>query len=495
MGRISTDLLGAYLDGESAVSHELLHDALSGKTSIVVAMLRVLARLGVPMSSVALAAPTGKAAHRMKESVLAGLALVSSPNDDDRAVAEVPEPRTLHRLLGYSPAADRFKYHEHNRLPDQVIIVDEGSMVDLYLMNQLVHAVRDDARLVLLGDAEQLPSVEAGAVFRNLVPPGVGSGASPWRALVGAEYHAVLPAPVASADPRWRAAVRLTHSYRMDKGRPEGRKILEVAGLINRGEAAKLLADTELLQRCASVDELHFAGVDLLEGPGTLGAFCDRWLEARVVSLPGLSEMVRRPVVARGGQVEGGEWLDPLFDHHEGARVLCVTRSEAEATGADAINAHLHAGLARSLGLVVDDLCPGAVVMMQHNDYDRGLFNGDQGIVLLARGDDGVRPAVVFRRAAGRYAVFRLEALRSQLQLSFAMTVHKSQGSEFDHVALVLPAANMPLLSREVLYTAVTRSRRSVTLVGRGDLLGQGIAQPIARFSGVDDKITAASVA
>ncbi|RYE83057.1 MAG: exodeoxyribonuclease V subunit alpha, partial [Myxococcales bacterium] len=138
----------------------------TGKTSIVVAILRVLARLGVPMSGVALAAPTGKAAHRMKESVLAGLALVPAPDAHDEDVAAVPEPRTLHRLLGYSPDADRFKYHEHNRLPDTVVVVDEGSMVDLYLMNQLVHAVRDDARLILLGDAEQLPSVEAGAVFR-----------------------------------------------------------------------------------------------------------------------------------------------------------------------------------------------------------------------------------------------------------------------------------------------------------------------------------------
>jgi len=467
----------------------------TGKTSIVVAILRVLARLGVPMEGVALAAPTGKAAHRMKGSIAASLAALRERSADDEAVGAAPEPRTLHRLLGYSPSTDRFRYHAQNRLPEEVLIVDECSMVDLYMMNQLAHAVRDQARLVLLGDAEQLPSVEAGAVFRNLVPPGSGSGASPWRSLVRADLHGALPPPVTSTDPRWKAAVRLTRSYRMDASRPEGRRILLVAGRINAGHADALFqedaGDTDFIRVCATPDEVSFRGVDLLEAPGQMSLFLDLWLDQRVRGLPDFAAQVKAPVRAGPAGVDPGEIerLDRLFDHYESAKILCVTRADIEGTGADTINAHLHAALGRALGVVIDDLCPGAAVMMQHNDYDRELFNGDQGLILRVSGDDGVRPSVVFRRGPGRYAVFRLEALRSQLQLSFAMTVHKAQGSEFEHVALVLPGVNMPLLTREVLYTAVTRSKTSVVIVGKRELLEAGVRQPIERFSGLADRL------
>ncbi|MCU0657646.1 MAG: exodeoxyribonuclease V subunit alpha [Polyangiaceae bacterium] len=469
----------------------------TGKTSIVVAILRVLARLGIPVASVALAAPTGKAAYRMKASVAASLASLRDPGPADQLVALVPEPRTLHRLLGYSPDADRFRHHALHRLPDEVIIVDECSMIDLHMMDRLVHAVRDDARLVLLGDAEQLPSVEAGAVFRNLVPPGSGSGGSPWRALVRPELHGPLPPPVSSGDPRWRSAVRLTRSYRMDASRPEGRHILLVAGRINAGQEDTLFADGEdegevgFIRPCAGPEALTFGGVELLDAPGQLGAFLDLWLERRVLSLEGLLDRARRPLRLREGALAEDELpsVERLFDHYESAKILCVTRAEADGSGADAINTHLHAGLARALGQLVDDLCPGAPVMMLHNDYDRELFNGDQGVVVRVRDDDGVHLAVLFRRGAGRCVVFRLDTLRPQLQLAFAMTVHKAQGSEFEHVALVLPSANMPLLTREVLYTAVTRSKTSVIIVGQRDLLAVGVRQPIERFSGLADRL------
>ncbi|MCS6898908.1 MAG: exodeoxyribonuclease V subunit alpha [Myxococcales bacterium] len=469
----------------------------TGKTSIVVAILRVLARLGLPMSLVALAAPTGKAAYRMKVSIAASLAALDRPSPEDRQVASVPEPRTLHRLLGYSPATDRFRYHALHRLPEEVIIVDECSMIDLHLMDRLVHAVREEARLVLLGDAEQLPSVEAGAVFRSLVPPGSGSGASPWRALLQPEFHEALPPPVVAKDPRWKAAVRLSRSYRMDASRPEGRRILLVAGRINAGHADALFQeegegeDGDFIRLCHAPEEVSFRGVDLLDAPGQLGAFLDLWLQRHVLSLQDFASRVKRPVPLQEGRIQEASrpQVEELFDHYERAKILCVTRAEVEGTGADAINAHLHAGLGRALGLVVGDLCPGAPVMMLHNDYERELFNGDQGIVLQVSDDEGTRLAAVFRRSAGHFGVFRLDSLRSQLQLAFAMTVHKAQGSEFDHVALVLPGANMPLLTREVLYTAVTRSKTSVVIVGQRVLLEVGVRQPIERFSGLAERL------
>ncbi|MCA9554405.1 MAG: AAA family ATPase, partial [Myxococcales bacterium] len=141
----------------------------TGKTSIVVALLRAWVRAGVATTDIALAAPTGKAAHRMAEAVRGGLLTLEDPAPEDTALtARVPTPATLHRLLGYLPSTGRFAHHEHNRLSERVIIVDEASMIDLTLMERLVRAVHPEAHLVLLGDAEQLPSVDAGAVLRDV---------------------------------------------------------------------------------------------------------------------------------------------------------------------------------------------------------------------------------------------------------------------------------------------------------------------------------------
>ena len=149
----------------------------TGKTTIVVSLLRALAWAGVPMTAVAIAAPTGKAAQRLQESLGGGLALAARDMADAALVRIAPSPQTIHRLLGWSPTAGRFARHENDRLPHRTVIVDEASMVDLYLMDRLLRALAPDARLVLLGDADQLPSVEAGAVFRDLCadapePPG-----------------------------------------------------------------------------------------------------------------------------------------------------------------------------------------------------------------------------------------------------------------------------------------------------------------------------------
>lgn len=470
----------------------------TGKTSIVVAILQLLIRLGVPANAIALAAPTGKAAYRMKASIHAGLSTALDSGLPDGKVVQIPDPRTLHRLLGYSPNRDRFRFHAQNQLLEKVIIIDECSMIDLYMMDRLIHAVQEEARLVLLGDAEQLPSVEAGSVFRNLVPSGSGSGASPWRALIHPERHGVLPPPAISDDPRWKAAVRLTHSYRMDASRPEGRHILVVAERINRGAERALFSgeggEEEPIHFCSTPKHLSFRGVEMLEDLERPSVFLDLWLERHVTNLEGWSELVTRPIFLQEEGIHRGELpgLRRLFDHYESSKILCLTRTEVGGIGADAVNTYLHTSLGRKLGLPTENLCPGVPVMMLQNDYHRELFNGDQGIVLRVRDKEGVWLAVIFRRGVDSYTIFPLDTLQTQVQLAFAMTVHKSQGSEFEHIALILPGLNLPLLTREVLYTAVTRSKTSVVIVGQRMLLEAGIRQPIERFSGLAERFHAA---
>ena len=431
----------------------------TGKTSIVASLLRVLARLDVPPESVALAAPTGKAAYRMRESIERSLKAIAEPAAVDAAL-RCPDARTLHRLLGYSPrAGGRFLHHENNRLAESVVIVDEGSMIDLYLMERLLRAVRDDAALVLLGDADQLPSVDAGAVFRDLLP--------------------CTP-----------SGVRLTESYRMDPIDPAGRAILLVARAMQAGQPL------DGIETRATAGVLAFERVERVEASERT-AFFERWWRERVRGsdeLVALGQQMYRLGVDGAFADDDRQRLERLFDHVESARILCATRGGQPGTGAAWVNDLLHRRRVADARMAGESepgaLGAGEPVMMQHNDYERGLFNGDQGLVLRVATPHEPRPQhmVVFPRPDGHQA-FHLEPLKPALRLSYAITIHKSQGSEFDHVAVLLPDEDLPLLTRELLYTAVTRSRRSVVIVGAQALLEAAAARQVRRFSGIADKL------
>jgi exodeoxyribonuclease V alpha subunit len=432
----------------------------TGKTALLAGIVRALRHLGLEADEIALAAPTGRAANRIAESLGAG-------------AADAPEPRTLHRLLGFrggrAARAGEFRHHENFPLPHGAVLVDEASMIDLGLMERLARALRPDARLVLLGDADQLPSVDAGAVFRELAP----------------------------------RAARLTQSHRQDPSAPAGASVLAAARAVHEGDARTLTAEP----RARPVD-LTWSGFELLApttgGPAAerrlIAAFAEQWLRARVRALPDYGALAAR-AYHLGDDARGaaGAPFDPddtaallrLARHHLSLRVLAVTREAGAATSADSLNQLLARRADAASGVASDDLAPGTPVLMIRNDYDRGLFNGDQGVVVNATRADA-RPAlvVVFPRGAG-LAAFPLEGLRDDLRVAYATTVHKAQGAEVDHVALVLPERDLPLLSRELVYTALTRARRSAVVVGRPELLALAVGRPLARASGLAARIDA----
>jgi exodeoxyribonuclease V alpha subunit len=433
----------------------------TGKTTIVVALLRALAWVGVPMEAVAVAAPTGKAAQRLSEALARGLATPSRDIAAAGLAAIAPVPQTLHRLLGWSSRAGRFARHENDPLPHRVVVVDEASMIDLGTMDRLVRALRGEARLVLLGDADQLPSVEAGAVFRDLC------------ASLGAS--------------------RLTINLRVARD-PSATRIVALAQTVNRGGPAASLADVLTTRR--SVDHVTFEGVEHLDAPWTevADAVLERWWTRQVAALDGFARRAQRTfrLRERGFDDEDLTELRALFDHHARARLLCATRLRGFASGAEALNEWLLARLGTGIGRRPwkrAELSAGTPVVFERNDYDRSLFNGDQGLVVRveAAGESGLRSMAVFPRRDG-FAAFPVEALHD-LSPAFAMTVHKAQGSEFDHVALVLPDSDMPLLTRELVYTAVTRARRSVLIVGPGDLLARAVSRAVERHSGVAERL------
>ncbi len=433
----------------------------TGKTALLVGIVRALRHLGLGADEIALAAPTGRAANRIAESLgaLAG---------------DAPEPRTLHRLLGFrggraAARAGEFRHHENHPLPHGAVLVDEASMIDLALMERLLRAVRPDARLVLLGDADQLPSVDAGAVFRELAP----------------------------------RAIRLVQSHRQDPSAPAGASVLAAARAVHAG------AVPEAVPR-ARATELTWSGFEHLAPTATgagaerrlVAGFAEQWIRARVLALPGYAALAGRAY--RLGDdadapfdAEDTTALVRLVRHHASLRVLAVTRDASAATSAESLNQLLARRAAHAAGGTAGDdaapdvPAPGTPVMMIRNDYDRGLFNGDQGVVVrAARDDEPPRLVAVFPRGAG-LAAFPFEGLRDDLRVAYATTVHKAQGAELDHVALVLPERDLPLLTRELLYTALTRARHSAVVVGRGDLLALAVARPLARTSGLAARLDA----
>jgi exodeoxyribonuclease V alpha subunit len=446
----------------------------TGKTTIVVSILRVLRRLGVTCEEIALAAPTGKAANRLGEAIKLGRVEIVDPALEDFDLANLTEPRTLHRLLGYSYRTGGFMHHVNNRLAERVVIVDEGSMIDLALMERLIRSLRDDSRFILLGDAHQLPSVEAGAVLRDLLADGTTS------TLLG---------------PR---GVRLTHSHRMRREDENGRNILTVAQAIDRGDvpvlAASRLSDEVIVERC-SVADITFHGVEFLtSSPGestVLDEFLERWHCAVIRSRTQIRDLAQREYTIVDGSfgADDQEKLRQLFEHWERFRILCLTR--VLPTGADRVNAVLHQRAWDEFRRDREhngDLIPGEPVMMQVNDYNREIFNGDQGLILNVSDHSCLYPMAVFARPQG-FAAFHVESLRPVLLHSYAMTVHKAQGSEFEKVVVILPDRDLPINTREILYTALTRSRQSVVIIGDVTLLEAGITRVIARDSGIAEKL------
>lgn len=433
---------------------------------------------------VALAAPTGKAAARLKQSIDAALAGLHQRLGDTLDLPMLTQrmgpARTLHALLGARPDTRQFQYHAGRLLDVDVLIVDEASMVHLEMMAALLAALPASARVVFLGDKDQLASVEAGAVLGDLC-----RDAQAGRYSTETAQYALAatgqPLPVQCLVPAGSTAPALAqHTVMLRESRRFGGPIGQLALAVNTGEvaAARHLLTHDATQALWRLDANQAGAILPLVVQGRPGS----WASYRCY----LELLAQRPV---GGNVPQQEdWVRRVLAEFERFRLLCAVR-EGD-WGAMGLNRAVERALQRA-GLLQPrgEWYLGRPVMVTRNDPVLGVFNGDIGIVLPSIQEAG--------RAAGSLRVYFADGpqLRSvgvsrlaHVETAFAMTVHKSQGSEFEHTVLVLPPQAGPVLSRELVYTGITRARRAFTLVSaQPGLLTAAIQQRTQRASGLQD--------
>ncbi|ATE61539.1 exodeoxyribonuclease V subunit alpha [Thauera sinica] len=441
----------------------------TGKTTTVAALLACLLQRE-PDLRIALAAPTGKAAARMLEA-LRGRAATLPPALRARLPADAS---TVHRLLGVMPGPGRFRHDADNPLAVDVLVVDEASMLDLALAARLLDALPPDARLVLLGDKDQLAAVEAGAVFAELSSARVLTPATVDRLAASCAIPAgVISQALAAGDGGGRdggmadSVIWLTESHRFRRDSGIGR----LAADINAGAGAAAL---EWLQ--AGADEAAVWIADDGARPGARTLAC---MEAGYAPYLDCLRDVRGDTQSRAAAAFAAfDRFRVLVAVHEGPRGLA------------ALNAHLERHLRTALGLpaavgTAGRWYAGRPLIVLRNDYLLGLYNGDVGLCLAdAQGE----LAVYFPRSGGGYRAIAPLRLPEH-DTAFALTVHKSQGSEFDEVLLVLPAAHSRVLTRELLYTGVTRAARRVALAGAPEVFVAACAARTRRHAGLGARL------
>lgn len=399
----------------------------TGKTTVVLKILQCL-QLNNDKPRVALAAPTGKAAARLQQAI--------SQHTGEQYVA-----KTLHRLLGISARFDQGCYSTERPLPVDVLIVDEASMIDINLMAITLKALPLHARLILLGDSDQLASVESGAVLANLCAdtPDFSADFRSW-----VKQISEIALPVSRDDnPLQDSLVKLKHSYRFAAGGQVG----QLAQAVNRGDAEQV---TDLLvNQSLTVPSTEHIQTQLLNG-------YQRFIET---------------IEKRADAVS-------CIQAFEAFRMLCAVKNGPQSVYS--VNQLMSQLLAKRGWRTAQPYYPGRPVMITQNHYRQNLFNGDIGLV-LPNADGELQACFLFDEELRWLPLSRLPAHETV----FAMTVHKSQGSEFDHVSLLLPQEDSAVLSRELVYTALTRARQTVNILATQPVLQQAVLHRHQRESGL----------
>ena len=434
----------------------------TGKTTTTARLLVLLVaqalHAGRASPRIALAAPTGRAAERMAESVRQAVQALAAMGVDADLLAALPTSgTTLHRLLGTIPDSPRFRHDGDNPLPFDVVVVDEASMIDLPLMAKLVDAVASGTRLVLLGDPDQLPSVEAGDVLAAILGAAgegdaMGRGdADVLRPLLGDAGNTSVFAQEGGEARYPGIRVHLQRGWRQS----EALDLAPLAATVREGDADAALAQL----RAGTLSNVHFH-----EG------------------LADPLESQRDALLAHFRAL--GHAATPADALAQSTRLRLLTAVREGPQGARTLNARIERLLAEGggAGRAPQGHFQGQLLIVTENSYRHRLFNGDIGVCL--RDTAGTLVAWFPGDDAGHPRAFHPAALPAH-ESAFAMTVHKAQGSEFDTVWLLLPARGNRVLSRELVYTGITRARRALHIAGSDAVIREALARHAGRWSGL----------
>ncbi|MGS4910163.1 exodeoxyribonuclease V subunit alpha [Aeromonas sp. 25-248] len=428
----------------------------TGKTTTVAKLLAILVETGLQggkAPAIRLVAPTGKAAARLTESIGAALQALDLPPEWVEAIPT--EAGTLHRLLGVIPGRSQFRHHRGNPLHLDLLVVDEASMVDLPMMARLLDALPRHARLILLGDKDQLASVEAGAVLGDIcsfIEQGISPAQAHWLSRQTGYRLQGTPAGASVRD----SLCLLSKSWRFDQHSGIG----QLARACNSGDGA-------------AVEAVWGAGFgDIRLHPWAGEAY---------------NALIAEGVAGYGSYLKAaraGEDPAAVFKAFNGFQILCALRDGP--FGVTGLNERLELALAKA-GLIQrdGDWYAGRPVMVVRNDHGVGLYNGDMGLCLP---DDTGRLKVWFEQPDGTLRALLPSRLPPH-ETVYAMTIHKSQGSEFAHTVLVLPDSPSPLLTRELVYTGITRAKARLDLYGDRALLAQAVRKKTERYSGLAERL------
>lgn len=440
----------------------------TGKTTTVTKLLALLLQVNEDLN-IKMVAPTGKAAARLTESISHAL---STLDICQRIKDKIPtKASTIHRLLGVKMNSNHFRFNESQRLNLDLLLVDEASMVDLPLMAKLLMALPEHARLILLGDKDQLASVEAGAVLGDICAF-IGDGYSAPKAQQLAEltgFDSLLSQQHHHGGMADKLCL-LQKSYRFDQYSGIG----FLASAINQGKASR----QQVLALCEKYDDVsHYANNE---------SSYDR-----------LSQMI---INGYSNYLSSIEIIDHdhrdlpkrLLKQFSQFKILCAIR-EGE-WGVKGLNQRAETVLSQAglieLGANAEQLANswyiGRPIMITQNNYHLGLYNGDIGLCLL---DENQQLRVYFQMADGEVYDFQPSRLPSH-ETVYAMTVHKSQGSEFDHTVLALPQNHVPVVTRELIYTGITRAKKQLTLFSDLSLMASAIKDKTQRFSRLVERLT-----
>ena len=425
----------------------------TGKTYTVVRLLTALQHqaltLGLPPLRVSLAAPTGKAAARLTESIENELEQLVQ-NDKlsslkDALLSIQPEGKTLHRLLGVKPNSRAFKHNAENPLRKDVVIVDEASMIDIEMMTALLKATPKHARLVLIGDKEQLASVEAGAVLGNLC---AGADEGHYHSDTGKWLQDIADTPTFPSEliddkgeQRLQHVVKFRKSYRF-KG-----PIADLANAINRQDDAATQQEIEKAKAAEEDYPVNLYEVSSLDDPA---------FEALIRGSLTLHVRNNADITTDANNIN--EIAHEALQNLSNFQILTALREGP--WGMKAVNQKV----GDILGVNANSWYEGRPVMVTKNDYGLKLNNGDIGIALKDPEHGHLRVAFPDQEHGVRWI---LPSRLTHIETVYAMTVHKSQGSEFKHTVMVLPDHDSPVMSKELLYTGITRAKERLSLVGK----------------------------